>query len=50
MREEINEMDKNIFIIIFIITLKKNGLVDRGTQHISLFALKRFNMLRGLRH
>jgi len=23
MREEINEMDKNIFIIIFIITLKK---------------------------
>jgi len=35
MRKEINAMDKNIFIIPFI--LKKNEVEGRGAQHISLW-------------
>jgi len=39
MREEINAMDKNIFIILSF--FKKNGVEGRGAQHISLCALNK---------
>jgi len=37
MREEINTMNKNIFIIFF----KKNRTEGRGAQHISLCTLNK---------
>jgi len=38
MREEINAMDKNIFIIL---SFKKHEVEGRDTQHISLCALNK---------
>ena len=50
-REKINAMDTNIFIITFLKKkTKKKGMEGKDTQHISLCALNKVQYDRSLRH